>query len=73
MGIFEYEEPDSREIEEDDDEPRTVRVCDNGDQDYTNFRMTVPKGIAEKIGMEPGDHVKVESTDDGFKATVMDL
>jgi len=65
MGVFEFE--NEEEDEEDNQISEVVRLSDNGDG--CTVRMTVPSDL----DMTPGSHVRVEETEDGFRAKELDI
>jgi len=71
MAIFDYESED--EEPDQDGTSELTRVVDAGNPDYRSCRITIPKEVADEIDVEPGDHVMVEVTDNGFEGTIVDI
>jgi len=76
MGIFQYGENNGKTPEngaEKNDGPNIMTICDSGSGKYTTLRMTVPSDIADEHQITPGDQIKVEETENGFEAEVLDV
>ena len=68
MAVFDFEQNDNQKERESDSKGEVVSVMANAG----SLRNTIPKPIADEHGIDDADHLVIESTEDGFRARVID-